>query len=239
CESVQEKAGIVSVTAEEMRRIDDVTIREFQVDVLMLMENAGRASASLARRMLRGTIFGKRVACLVGGGNNGGDGMVAARHLANWGTDVEVIVGTAKDRMKSVPLRQLHILEKMGVPILSTEYALRDCELLIDGLIGYGLEGNPRDRIAMIIKDANASGRPILGLDLPSGMNATTGEAYDPCIKATTTLTLALPKTGFLAPGALPYVGDLYLADISIPRKVYQSYGQQKTLFPNDTLRNI
>src|SRR5712692_2215266 len=114
---MQEKAGVVYVTADEMRKIDDTTIQEFQVDVLMLMENAGRATATLARRMLQGTTFGKRVACLVGGGNNGGDGMVAARHLANWGADVEVIAGTAKDRMKSVPLRQLDILEKMGIPI--------------------------------------------------------------------------------------------------------------------------
>src|SRR2546426_6001822 len=222
-----------------MRRRDDVTIREFQVDVLMLMENAGRATATLAARMVRGTILGKRVACLVGGGNNGGDGMVAARHLANWGADVKVIVGTTKDKMKDVPLGQLHILEKMGVPILSTDYALKDYDLLIDGLIGYGLEGNPRDRVAMIIEGANASGRPILALDLPSGMNATTGEAYDPCIKATATLTLALPKTGFLSPSASRYVGDLYLADISIPRKVYQSFGQQNILFQNDTLLKI
>jgi NAD(P)H-hydrate epimerase len=165
--------------------------------------------------------------------------MVAARHLANWGVNVEVIVGTTKDKVKDVPLEQLHILEQMGIQILSTDYALRDYELLIDGLIGYGLEGNPRDRVAMIIKDANSSGRPILALDLPSGMNATTGEAYNPCIKATATLTLALPKTGFLAPGASPYVGDLYLADISIPRKVYQSFGQKKILFQNDTLLKI
>src|SRR5712691_10593640 len=133
---MQEKAGVVYVTAEEMRRIDDVTIREFQVDVLMLMENAGRATATMARRMLQGTTIGKRVACLVGGGNNGGDGMVAARHLANWGADIEVIVGTTKDKMKDVPLGQLRILEKMGILILSTEYTLRDYELLIDGLIG-------------------------------------------------------------------------------------------------------
>ena len=236
---MQEKSGVVYVTANEMRRLDDVTIREFEVDVLMLMENAGRATATMARRMLQGTAIGKRVACLVGGGNNGGDGMVAARHLANWGADVKVIVGTTKDKMKDVPLGQLRVLEKMGVPILSTEYALRDYELLIDGLIGYGLEGNPRDRVAMIIKDANSSGRPILALDLPSGMNATTGEAYDPCIKATATLTLALPKTCFLSPIASPYVGDLYLADISIPRKVYQSFGQQNILFQNDTLLKI
>ena len=232
---MQEKAGIVYVTSDEMRRIDDVIIREFQVDVLMLMENAGRATAIMGLQMLQGRTIGKRVACLVGGGNNGGDGMVAARHLANWGASVEMIVGTIKDRMKNVPLGQLHILEKMGIPILSTHYILRDYDLLIDGLIGYGLEGNPRDRIATIIKDANASGRPILALDVPSGMNATTGKAYDPCIKATATLTLALPKTGFLAPGASLYVGDLYLADISIPRNVYQRFGQQNILFQKDS----
>ncbi len=236
---LHERAGIVYVTAEEMRRIDDVTIREFQVDVLMLMENAGRAAATMARRMFQGTTIGKRVACLGGGGNNGGDGMVAARHLANWGANVEVIVGTTKDRMKSVPLGQLHILEKMRIPILSTDYALRDYDLLIDGLMGYGLEGNPRDMVAVLIKDANTSGRPILALDVPSGMNATTGEAYDPCIKATSTLTLALPKTGFLARGASLYLGDLYLADISIPGKVYQSFGQQNILFQKDSLLKI
>jgi NAD(P)H-hydrate epimerase len=70
-------------------------------------------------------------------------------------------------------------------------------------------------------------------------MNATTGETYDPCIKATATLTLALPKTGFLSPSASPYIGDLYLADISIPRKVYQSFGQQNILFQKDLLLRI
>ena len=236
---MQERAGVVYVTAEEMRKIDDMSIREFQVDVLMLMENAGRAAAVIARQMLLGQTIGKRVACLVGGGNNGGDGMVAARHLANWGAVVKVISGTSKDRMKSVPLGQLNIIEKMGIPILSTDHTLGDFDLLIDSLIGYGLEGNPRDRAATIIKDANASGCPILALDVPSGMNATTGEAYDPCIKATATLTLALPKTGFLARGASLYLGDLYLADISIPRKVYQSFGQQSMLFQKDTIQRI
>src|SRR6266581_664977 len=236
---MKEKAGVVFVTAEEMRKMDDVTIQEFHMDVLVLMENAGRATATLAKQMLRETTFGKRVASLVGGGNNGGDGMVAARHLANWGADVNVIVGTTKDRMKDAPLEQLHVLEKMGIPILLGDYNLRDYDLLIDGLIGYGLEGNPRDKVAVMIKDANASGRPILALDLPSGMNATTGEAYDPCIKAAATLTLALPKTGFLAPNASPLVGDLFLADISIPRSVYQRFGQHSMLFRKQPMVKI
>src|SRR5207237_9644973 len=104
---------------------------------------------------------------------------------------------------------------------------LRDYELRIDGHMGYEHEENPRDRIAKIITDANASGRPILALDVPSGMNATTGEAHDPCIKATATLTLALPKTGFLAREASLYLGDLYVADISIPPNVVQNIGQK------------
>ena len=222
-----------------MRRIDELTIGEFQIDVLILMENAGRATAATATRMLNESIAGRRIACLVGGGNNGGDAMVAARHLANWGAEVNVIVGTAKDRIKEVPLRQLKILENMRLPIFFDEYDLRNHDLLIDGLIGYGLEGHPRDRIATMIRDANNSGRPILAVDLPSGMNATTGERYDPCIKATSTITLVLPKTGFLAPGNSDYLGVLYVADISIPRNVYKQFGQKTELFQKDTILKI
>jgi hydroxyethylthiazole kinase-like uncharacterized protein yjeF len=236
---MKERSGIAYVTADEMRKIDDLTIREFQVDVLILMENAGRATATLATRMLDGAASGKHIACLVGGGNNGGDGMVAARHLANWGAEVDVIVGTARDRIKNVPLGQLRILEKMGLPTFYDHYDLGDYEFLVDGLIGYGLEGNPRERIATMIEDANKSGLPVLAVDLPSGMNATTGETYDPCIKATSTVTLALPKTGFLVPGISHYLGDLYIADISIPRKVYEIFGQKTELFQRDVILKV
>src|SRR5438094_10167678 len=122
-----------------MRKIDDMSIREFQVDVLMLMENAGRAAAVLARQMLLGQTIGKDVACLVGGGNNGGDGMVAARHLSNWGAIVEVIVCTTQDRMKRVPLGQLHNIAKMGIPILSTDNTLVDYDVHIDSIVAYGM----------------------------------------------------------------------------------------------------
>ena len=222
-----------------MRKIDDLAIREFQVDVLILMENAGRATATLVTRMLEVETSRARIACLVGGGNNGGDGLVAARHLANWGAKVDVIVGTARDRIKNVPLTQLNILEKMGLPIFFDDYDLERYDLLVDGLIGYGLEGHPRDRIASMIANANKSEAPILAVDLPSGMNATTGETYDPCIKATSTITLALPKTGFLTRGVSDCLGDLYVADISIPRKVYSQFGQKIELFQKDTILKI
>src|SRR2546428_13662949 len=111
---MQEMAGIVYVTSEEMRRIDDITIREFQVDVLVLMENAGRATATMARRMLQGTTIGKRVACLVGGGNNGGEGKGRSRDLANLGGDGEGIVCTTKGRIEEVNPGQHYILGIIG-----------------------------------------------------------------------------------------------------------------------------
>ena len=235
---MKENSGIVYVTADEMRKIDELTIREFQIDVLILMENAGRAVGVLAKQMLGGTTNG-RVAFLVGGGNNGGDALVAARHFANWGADVDIIVGTTRDKIKDIPLGQLKILEKMGVPVFFGDYDFTRYDLLVVGLIGYGLEGPPRSRIAAMIVDANKSGRPILAVDLPSGMNATTGQAYDPCINATSTITLALPKTGFLASGVSSHLGDLYLADISIPLKIYRQFGQKTELFQKDTIVKI
>src|SRR5262245_11680960 len=213
-----------------MRRLDEMTIHEFNIDVRLLMENAGHATATLARQLLGDSVVGKRICCLVGGGNNGGDGMVAARHLANWGASVDLVTGASEDKMRELPLQQLQILARIGLKPL-TEYDMRNYDLLITGLIGYGIDGNPRDKMASIIRDANKSGRPILAVDVPSGMNATTGEPYDPCIRATATLTLALPKTGFLESQARKYLGELYLADISIPRLAYERVGQRKPLF--------
>src|SRR2546428_9258162 len=100
-----------------MRKIDDMTIREFQVDVLMLMENAGRATAALAKRMLLGTASGRRVACLVGGGNNGGGGIVGATALANRGGRREGVVGGTKNKMKKGALGQLPNIKKKRIPV--------------------------------------------------------------------------------------------------------------------------
>src|SRR2546430_15884457 len=107
-----------------MRKIDDMTIREFQVDVLILMENAGRAAAVLARQMLLGQTIGKRVACLVGGGNNGGDGKVGARHFAKWGGRGKGVSGKFKDRRERGSHGQLNITEKKGRTKLSKKHHL-------------------------------------------------------------------------------------------------------------------
>jgi NAD(P)H-hydrate epimerase len=147
---------------------------------------------------------------------------VAARHLANHGVRVAVTLAADRDRLGEVPRHQLAILERMGVPIGTGPVA---GELVLDALIGYSLRGDPRARAAELIRWANDQEAPVCSLDVPSGLDATTGDVRDPCVRATATLTLALPKTGLAyAPGV---VGELYLADISIAPVVYGKLGME------------
>jgi NAD(P)H-hydrate epimerase len=223
--------GIVYVTADEMRQIDGRTIDGFSIDVLSLMENAGLQTATVAASLLGGSVTGKAVACLAGKGNNGGDGFVAARHLRNWGAEVQVVLAAPPESLTGVPAKQLEPLKKMNVPIAAADHSLAGYSLLIDALLGYGSSGDPREPLASLIRRANASGVPILALDLPSGLDPSSGLPNDPCIEAAATVTLGLPKMGFLNEGAKRYLGDLYLADISIPSQVYAEFSQSPDLF--------
>jgi len=219
-----------------MAEVDREMIDEYGIDLLIMMENAGKALAQLAKRTLSDFVEGKKIAVLTGKGNNGGGGLVAARHLHNWGASIHVILGADEGELKDVPRKQLEILRRIGVEIGQPEdLDFHDFDLLLDALIGYNLRGDPRHRIAAIIRTATESGRPIVSLDVPSGLDSSSGIAYSPCIRASATLTLALPKTG-LGSESKRYYGDLYLADISIPRKIYQRFGIDKGLVFRDAL---
>ena len=146
--------------------------------------------------------------------------MVAARHLLNWGADVQIKIVVPLEHLKGTPAHQWRILEAMGVGNRN-EPELAEADLIVDALIGYGLVGNPRNPQAAWIERINASNRPVLALDTPSGLDVTTGSPGNPCIRASATLTLALPKAGLLEARAKPYVGQLYLADISVPPGLY------------------
>jgi len=236
---LKSRAGLAYLTAEEMAEADRVAIEEYGLDVLALMENAGRSVASLASLMLGGSAAAEKICCLVGQGNNGGDGLVAARHLSDWGAAVKVVIAAEKSELKGVPARQAEIVEKMGIPVLGPNDDFGEAELIIDALLGYGARGNPRNPIAALIRRANASKRHILAVDLPSGLDATTGTAGDPCIAAKATVTFGFPKTGFLNPESRPLVGELYLADISLPSKVYSAYRVRRGLFEKETVFRI
>jgi NAD(P)H-hydrate epimerase len=234
--------GIPTVTAQEMKDLDDELVNAFGIDLLLMMENAGKSLALLAREMLGNVSTARRrIVCLIGKGNNGGGALVAARRLHNWGANVECILALPPEKMRDVPVKQFHILQRMGVisRVWDEESTIdfhAKYELIIDGLIGYNLRGNPEPPFGKIISAANESGVPILALDLPSGLDATTGRAFDPCIIAKSTLTLMLPKSGLKTRDAERFVGDLYLADISAPLVLYRKLGIADSLFSSDTI---
>ncbi len=230
--------GLAYLTAAEMAEVDRAAIEDYGIDVLSLMEDAGVAVATLARRMLGGKTAGRRILCLVGKGNNGGDGLVAARHLHNWGAQVSVALGGKRTDLHDVPAKQFATVEKMGIPI-KQEGGFEGAELLIDALLGYGSRGNPREPVAGLIRQANESGIEVLAVDIPSGLDATTGEPGEPCIVAKATVTLGLPKTGFLSPKARGVLGELYLADISLPRTVYERYSESSRIFGDEALVRV
>jgi NAD(P)H-hydrate epimerase len=163
---------------------------------------------------------------LAGNGGNGGGGLVAARRLTIWGAAVTVVLGPSRNEVGGVPAHQLEILDRIGVPVWTAEKLVPDAfartDAILDALIGYSLHGPPRDPIASLIRLANHADAPVIALDIPSGLDGDSGEAFEPTIKAATTLTLAMPKAGLIRPAARDFVGDVYLADISVPDQVYQ-----------------
>lgn len=215
---------VPAVTTAQMIEVDRAMIEEFGIDLIQMMENAGRCLADLARkRFLDGDPRGQHVIVLAGTGGNGGGGLVAARRLHNYGARVEVFLTKADADYSGVPAHQLAILRHMEVPV-SDGQKIGDAEqpdLILDALIGYSLKGAPRNTARHLIGWANHQQAPILALDAPSGVDTSSGLVFDPAMRATATLTLALPKSGLRAPGLDAQVGELYLADISVPPELY------------------
>ncbi len=220
---------IPEITTDQMREVDRAMIEDYHIELIQMMENAGRHLAHLARRrFLGGDPRGKTVTVLAGSGGNGGGGLVCARRLYNWGARVQVLLTRSPEAYRGAPGHQLEIVMRMGVPIATPDAqlnALPAPDLVIDAVIGYSLSGSPRGAAAALIAWANAQGAPVLSLDVPSGVDTGSGQVYDPAVRATATLTLALPKTGLLVSDASPFVGELYLADISVPPTLYAGMG--------------
>lgn len=230
----QRKAATLPfVSADELRNIQRGAIEAFHLDALQLTENSGHVCATLALAMLGGKAQGQRIIVLAGGGNMGAAGLAAVRHLANWGFTVEPIFGEITEEMTPITRRQVEILRATGMHEYnehnSSEESLREhmqyADLIIDALVGYGLAGPPVGIAAAATELAVQSGRPILSLDVPTGVDATTGVVYSPAIQAVTTLLLDLPKRGMVEASARKHVGELFLADIGIPSVAHERAG--------------
>ena len=214
-----------AVTGPQMAAVDRAMVDVLGLDIRQIMETAGRQVAVFARRMLNGDPRDKTIAVLCGTGGNGGDGMVAARYLHSWGADVRLLLSREPDPDRhATATHQLGVLRAMGIQVDGAN-DLSGCGLIVDGLLGFSTTSPPTGSTAELIRNANATAVPILSIDVPSGLQASTGEPFDPTIRATSTLTLGLPKTGLLADAARPVVGDLWVADIGIPLAAYQAAG--------------
>lgn len=212
---------VPSVTELQMREVDRIATEETGPNLFQMMENAGRNLALQAIDMLGGGWQNKSIVVLSGTGGNGGGGISAARHLANRGARVELFVSDVT-RLKEVPAFQYMVfrntgLREAGLPDLKGESP----DLIIDSIIGYSLFSAPYGVPLSMIEWANASEAPVLSLDIPSGVDSTSGETPGEYIKANRTMTLALPKTGLLP----ETTGHLYLADIGIPVAVFMKIG--------------
>jgi NAD(P)H-hydrate epimerase len=212
-----------------MRELDRRTIEDVGVPSLVLMENAGRSTYLILRREF--PELDGPVAVLAGRGNNGGDGFVVARYLANDGFPVTVFLLAPRDQVQGDALVNLNILSEMGVAVeeilgedqLSTVvHHLSRCELIVDALLGTGLNSPVRGLLAQLITKLHVLRPPILAVDIPSGLSADTGEPLGVAVEADVTVTYGFPKIGQMMPTGREYAGRLWQVDISIPPALAQ-----------------
>lgn len=214
-----------------MGAMDQIAIKEYGIPGVVLMENAGIKVAEVVVSLLE-NLTQSTIIVFAGKGNNGGDGFVVARHLHNRGAKVQVLLATEAEKIKGDALINLNIWRKMGQRIYQVNknndvnlvrLALMKADLVVDALYGTGFKGTVPDQMVPIIEAINACGKPVVAVDIPSGLEADTGRANGPCIIAKNTVTFAIPKLGLVLPIARQYVGELHVVDISIPATVTAS----------------
>ena len=216
----------VVMTRDEVRAVDAWAINDVGVAGVVLMENAGRSCAELIKEKLAGKDEPK-VCVFCGAGNNGGDGYVIARHLLNSGFEVIVVLCADYDRIKGDAKTNLEILERLGQAIEQVNPKAEnmpdrvralagDADMLVDALFGTGLRGELRDEYKELIRSINALNRPILAVDIPSGLDCDSGRVLGEAVRADCTVTFVAVKKGFTDSGSVEYTGEVYVASIGV-----------------------
>lgn len=213
-----------------MQGIDATAIETLGIPRLLLMEHAGLAVARSARVLLPRSTAPILVCC--GTGFNGGDGLAAARHLHERGYALHVLVAGRLADLRAEPATFAAILQRLGLPILEVtgpeawprvDQALERCGLVIDALLGIGTTGVVREPIASLIERLNRSGKPIIAVDLPSGLDGDTGLVQGIAVRATATVAFGRPKQGCFLQAGPAHVGSLTVDSITIPRALLDS----------------
>lgn len=217
------------MSVAQMQQIDAAAIETIGVPRLLLMEHAGLAVARAARTLTAPSAGPILVCC--GTGFNGGDGLAAARHLHEWGYPLRLLVAGPLRHLRAEPATYATILQRLNLPLLEVpdtarlpqaERPLKECALIIDALLGIGTLGAVREPIASLIVRLNRSGKPVVAVDLPSGLDGDTGLAQGPAVKATVTVALGLPKQGCFTGAGPSYAGSVIVESITIPRALLE-----------------
>lgn len=231
-------------TAKEMREMDHRTIEAFGLPGQVLMENAGRSAANILLKKFAGPCR-KKVGIVAGSGNNGGDGFVIARYLAQQGLQPAVYLLSERGRVKGDAALNLKLLDASGLEIIElpdqTAFAahlpqMRHVHLWVDAILGTGLNSDVRGHFKNIIDFLNGSGKPIFSVDIPSGLNSDTGQECGTCTRSAATVTFGFAKPGhILFPGA-ECTGDLEVVDIGIPPHIVKSVAPRQILITQERI---
>lgn len=217
----------LSLTREEVRRVDRWAIDEVGVPGAVLMENAGRGVAESVLERYGGAAdrTARRVGVLCGPGNNGGDGFVVARHLALHGWPVVTFLTVPEEKVAGDARRNLDALRALGADVRRVEEGdadrladrLAEFDLLVDALGGTGVVGALRGAMKAAVEQVNAAGKPVVAIDIPTGLDCDEGTASGPAIRAQMTVTFVARKRGFDNPESLRFTGDVVVAHIGVP----------------------
>lgn len=233
------------VSADEMREIDRRAIEEFGIPGIVLMENAGCGAADAIELFAEDSGI-EKILIVAGRGNNGGDGFVLARHLVNMGYDCTICLCSEASSIKGDARVNLDTARKMGINILelgedisALDALLEDSDLLVDALLGTGLSKEVSGLYCNIIEKMNFSGLPIVALDIPSGLDSSSGRPLGIAVEAEMTLTFCLPKTGtIIYPGA-DYTGELIVVDIGAPYQLLEDASLKTQIVSHEDIEGI
>lgn len=213
------------ISVKQMIEVDRLMIEDYGISLIQMMENAGRNLVEITLANASLNTGNTSVLIMAGKGGNGGGALVAARHLSNKGFKVDIVISTKIEKLNGVTKHQADILTKLPVNILEEELPNKEYDIIIDGIIGYNIKGEPTGFAKEMIIFCNSSDSKIISLDIPSGMNLDGKITNKNIVRADYTLTLALPKTDLVSEKSEKFVGRLFLADISVPPSLYLQMG--------------
>ncbi|MBI2252475.1 MAG: NAD(P)H-hydrate dehydratase [Armatimonadetes bacterium] len=231
--------------SEEMRNIDNIAINDLGIPSLVLMENAGRSVFSFLKENFS-NLKNKKIIIIAGSGNNGGDALAAARYLYNYEADFFVFLLGEKEKLSKDNLYNLKILEYLKIKYLflnksnleEFKVCLRESHILIDGIFGTGLKRKVNDFLANLIELINQAKLIRVSIDIPSGVDASSGEILGAAVNADYTITLAYPKLGLFLYPAYRYSGKIISADIGIPYNLTQNITSKNFLITFSLVKN-